>query len=313
MGRIKTKSKATLISVVGPTAVGKTRLAIEIAKAFDTVIISSDSRQFFRELNIGTAKPSPEELNQVEHYFINSLSIQDEYSVGKFEKDAITLLKKLFNQYSVVVMVGGSGLYCQAIWEGIDEMPKIDPAIRAELNDSYQKLGIKPLQIELQKSDPDYYLEVDQKNHVRLIRALEVIRSTGLKFSELRSKQHILSSRPFNMVNIGLEMERKLLYDRIDQRMDDMIENGLFEEAESFYENRYLNALRTVGYQEIFGYLSQEYDRDEAIRLLKRNSRRYAKRQLTWFKKNPSIQWFIKNESDDLIREVFGWIHSRIN
>jgi tRNA dimethylallyltransferase len=305
------QQKPVLISVVGPTAVGKTAVAIAIAKRFQTEIVSCDSRQFYRELEIGTAKPTAAELAEAKHHFINNLAITDYYSVGRFEQEAIQQLELLFQKHEVVVMVGGSGLYCQAIWKGIDDMPAVDDQVRAELNQLFEDQGIIPLQEELKASDPEYYDVVDKQNHARLIRALEVIRSTGKTFTSFRTGEK-LAERPFDMLHIGLEMDRERLYSRIDARMDQMIEDGLFEEAEKYHNVRHLNALRTVGYQEIYGYMEDEYDREEAIRLLKRNSRRYAKRQLTWFKKENTIHWFSMNDPVNGTEKIIDFISVRL-
>lgn len=292
------KDKKLLVSIVGPTAVGKTAVTIELAKAFNSEIISADSRQFYREMELGTAKPSSEELAQAPHHFINSLSVNEEYSVGQFEKDAISLLSNLFTKHNLVFMAGGSGLFVDAVCNGLDEFPDIKPEIRERLNETYAKQGIEPLQKALREMDPEYFAQVDINNPQRLTRALEVIESTGKPFSFFRKKES--KPRPFNTLRIGLEMDREKLYQRIDLRMDLMIEAGLFEEAERLYEYRSLNALQTVGYKEIFGYMDGEYDKTEAIRLLKRNSRRYAKRQLTWFRRNESVHWFQPNELDKM-------------
>lgn len=285
---------------MGPTAVGKTALGIEVAKHLGTVILSADSRQFYKEMEVGTAKPTPEEQAQVFHYFVNTLHIDEDYSVGKYEKDALVLLEKLFTDRSAVVMVGGSGLYVKAVCEGIDEMPEIDHSIRERLNEIYKKSGLEPLVKRLYTEDPEYAELVDLKNPQRVIRALEVIESSGNTYTSYRNAVADVN-RPFEIIRIGLEMPRDQLYHRIDKRMDMMIEAGLFEEAQSLYEKRHLNALQTVGYSEIFGYLEGEYDREEAIRLLKRNSRRYAKRQMTWFKKDTAINWFSTDRSNDIL------------
>lgn len=280
-----------LISIIGPTAIGKTAMGIEVAKKLRSEIISADSRQFYKEMEIGTAKPTADELGMIPHHFINTHSIEEYYSAGAFERDALHKLKKLFDKNSSVLMVGGSGLYVKAVWEGFDEMPEVDGSIRLELNDQFQKEGLESLLVELKLHDPDYYEQVDNRNHQRIIRALEVIRATNAKFSDFRKMKNV-EARPFEIVKIGLEMDRDKLNKRIDDRMDRMIEAGLFEEAEKFYPQRKLNALQTVGYKEIFDFLEGKYDREEAIRLLKRNSRRYAKRQMTWFKADKEIKWF---------------------
>jgi len=288
------------VILAGPTAVGKTALSIQLAKRFQTEIISADSRQFYTEMEIGTAKPTLEEMDGVVHHFINSHSIKDEYNVGKFEKDALQKLDVLFQQHDLVLVVGGSGLYVKALCEGIDDMPTIPSEIRQDLNAQYQQKGIEYLQTEVARCDPDYYEIVDQQNPQRLIRALELYRATGKNMSYYRAQENRVE-RPFNIIKIGLERPREELYDRINLRMDQMINEGLFEEAQKLYPFKSLNALQTVGYSEIFGYLDGEYDREEAVRLLKRNSRRYAKRQMTWFKRDSEFSWFSAGNKDQII------------
>ncbi|MDN3202561.1 tRNA (adenosine(37)-N6)-dimethylallyltransferase MiaA [Algoriphagus sediminis] len=296
------KPKKYLILIVGPTAVGKTSLSIKVAKNLQTEIISCDSRQFYCELEIGTAKPSQEELDQVPHHLINSRSIHENYDVKKFEQDALAILDKLYKSKNLVVMTGGSGLFADAITNGFDPIPEIPKEIREELIDQYERLGLKYLQDELLQADSEFMKVADIQNPNRLMRALEVFRGTGKPFSSFRNKA--LAKRNFETIQIGVEMERKALYDRINQRMDLMIDKGLFEEAEKFFPLRHLNALQTVGYSEVFGYLEGEYDREEAIRLLKRNSRRYAKRQMTWFKRNPKINWFEAGDEDGVLKYI---------
>lgn len=293
-----------LVSVVGPTAVGKTKFAIQLAREFNTEIISADSRQFYKEMEIGTAKPDSTELAEAKHHFINSHSITNYYNVGQFERDALILLDQLFEVHDVVIMVGGSGLFFKAIWEGFDEMPEVDLELRTVLNEQLEKEGLESLLEELKSKDPKYYEEVDRQNHQRVIRALEVIRSSGKPFSDYR-KGYQAKERPFTNLKIGLEMDRPVLFDRINLRMDLMIEQGLFEEAERLIEYRTHNALQTVGYSEIYGYLDGGYDREEAIRLLKRNSRRYAKRQMTWFKRDEQIEWMQPNDLNKAIRLIY--------
>lgn len=288
-----------LILVIGPTAVGKTELCLNLAKIFKTEILSCDSRQFYREMNLGTAKPSELELAEIKHHFINNLSIDESYDVRKFEQDAISLLDKLFTKHQVVIMTGGSGMFVDAVVDGMDEMPSIDTKVRETIIAEYEKKGLSYLQEEVVKVDPEYYRIVDQQNPQRLMRALEVWRGTGKTFSSFRSKKK--KTRDFQVIKIGLERDRAELYERIDQRMDQMIAQGLFEEAESLFDRRELNALQTVGYSEIFGYLEGKYDKQEAVRLLKRNTRRYAKRQFTWFRKDESIQWFHPDNQEDIL------------
>lgn len=295
-----------LLVIAGPTAVGKTEICLQLAEKFHTEIISSDSRQFYRETNVGTAKPSLAELELVQHHLINSLSIFDVYDVKKFERDAINLLDQLFEKHDVVIMTGGSGLYVDAICYGFDEIPDLDPNIRRGLISDFQRKGIQNLQFRLQQLDPVYYEMVDIHNPQRLMRALEVCIGTGKTYSSFRKKKK--NTRPFNIILIGLERDREELYQRIDSRMDGMIAEGIFEEAERLFPHRHLNALQTVGYSEIFGYLEGKYNKEEAVRLLKRNSRRYAKRQMTWFKKYDQMAWF--HPSD--LKGIGAFIESKI-
>lgn len=289
-----------LVVVVGPTAVGKTAVTIALAQQFSGQIISCDSRQFYREMEIGTAKPDPNELAQVSHHFIDSHSIDQSYDAGAFATDAEKLLEQLFQDNPVQFMVGGSGLYVRAFCEGLDDMPDIKPGLRAELNDQLEKEGLETLLSELKDTDPVYYEQVDRCNPQRVIRGLEVIRSTGVPYSQFRQggKKKV---HPFRLLKIGLEMDRSQLYERIDRRMDVMIEQGLFEEATRLYPYKDKNALQTVGYKEIFDHLDGQYDKAEAIRLLKRNSRRYAKRQMTWFNKDPEVRWFAPDQIDEIV------------
>ncbi|MEQ9403665.1 MAG: tRNA (adenosine(37)-N6)-dimethylallyltransferase MiaA [Cyclobacteriaceae bacterium] len=294
--------KPVLISVVGPTAVGKTSLAIKLAREFKTEIISADSRQFYKELNVGTAKPDTEELSLAKHHFIDSHTIESMYSAGEYGRDAQKLIAQLGKNNKIIIAVGGSGLYLRAIWEGFDEMPPIDPAVRKKLNIELEKSGPEGLLEELKREDSIYYAEVDKKNGQRIVRALEVIRGTGKTFSSFRQARE--NELDYDHIKIGLNMEREVLFERINNRMDNMIRNGLFSEAESLYAFRNHNALQTVGYSEIFNFMEEKYDKEEAIRLLKRNSRRYAKRQLTWFRKYEDIHWFKPSEYDDIIKFV---------
>ncbi|GAB2706148.1 tRNA (adenosine(37)-N6)-dimethylallyltransferase MiaA [Mucilaginibacter koreensis] len=286
----------TLISIAGPTASGKTALAIELAKHYHTVILSADSRQFYREMSIGTAKPTPDELAAAPHEFINSHSITESFNVGDFEQQGMALLNQLFQMHDVVIMVGGSGLYLKAIHEGFDDLPTVDPAIREALNHLYTESGIAPLQQQLQATDPVYYQQVDINNPQRLIRALEVIKSTGQPFSSLRKA--INKQRPFHIIKLAIDLPREVLYDRINHRVDIMMQEGLLEEVKSLLPYRHLNALNTVGYTELFDYLDGKTDLSSAIAAIKQNTRRFAKRQLTWFRRDDEIQWL--NKSEDL-------------
>ena len=291
-----------LVVIVGPTAVGKTAVSIRIAHHLKTEIISADSRQFFRQMSIGTAKPTKQELNSVPHYFIDSLEITEDYNAFRFESDVLKLLDELYKEKDVVIMTGGSGLYVQAVCEGIDLMPDIPAEIRNKWKNLYDQHGIVYLQEKLEEIDPDYFHEVDQSNPKRLIRALEIYDIEKKPFSSYR--KNTTRERPFNIIKIGLERDRVELYKRINLRMDEMIAEGLFEEARQLYPYRSKNALNTVGYKEIFNYFDADYDREEAVRLLKRNSRRYAKRQMTWFKKDPDITWFYPDQMQAMIEFI---------
>ena len=284
----------TLIVIAGPTAIGKTAAAIQLAQHFNTVIISADSRQFYREMSIGTAKPTTEELAAVQHYFINSHSIADSFTVADFEKQALELLDELFKTRDVVILVGGSGLYIKAICEGFDDIPSAEPEIREKLNLEFSEHGITYLQEKLKVADPEYYAEVDINNPQRVIRALEVFESTGKPFSSYRVSN--INKRPFNIIKIGLDMPRDILYERINRRVDNMIGQGLVDEAKTLLPQRHLNALNTVGYNELFDYFDGKTSLDSAIESIKQNTRRFAKRQLTWFRKDKDIHWFEANE-----------------
>jgi tRNA dimethylallyltransferase len=279
-----------LICIVGPTAIGKTSLSIAIANAFSTEILSADSRQFFKEMNIGTAVPTEAELHAAKHYFIQNKSIFDTYSVGDFEREAIELLTKLFQKHHIIVMVGGSGLYVDAVVNGLDDFPEVSPDIRAQLNKDLQISGIESLQHELKMADPQYFNEVDIENTQRVIRALEVIRSSGQPFSSFRKK--VRAQREFDTLYIGLTAERNVIYNRINHRVDQMMEAGLLDEAIALLPHRNLNALQTVGYRELFDHLEGKTSLDTAVEEIKKNTRRFAKRQGTWFRKNNQIHWF---------------------
>jgi len=274
----------SLIVVGGPTASGKTAFAIRLARHFGTAIVSADSRQFYREMNIGTAKPTEEELAQVPHYFINSLSIGQEYSVGDFERDALQVLGELFQKHEVVVLVGGSGLYIKALCEGLDEFPEVPPEARSAVEEEYRAKGLAFLQEELAQTDPDYYKQVDRQNPHRLIRAIAVYRASGRPFSSFRKANS--QARPFSPIYLQLHWPRRELYRRINRRVEQMVAAGLEAEARALYPRRQLAALQTVGYQEFFGYFDGAASREEAIALIQRNSRRYAKRQLTWHRRD---------------------------
>jgi len=291
----------TLISVVGPTAIGKTKLAIALAKEYQTSIISADSRQFFKEMKIGTAVPSLEELYTIPHYFIQHKSILELYSVGDFERDAIAIIEKLFQNNEVIVMVGGSGLYIDAVAKGLDNFPEVNPEIRINLNDKLEKEGIIALQEELKLTDPSYYKKVDSQNPHRLIRALEICIGTGKPYSSFLDKKK--SKRPFKIITVGVEADRELIYDKINQRVDVMMNEGLLEEVKTLLPYKHLNALQTVGYKELFMYFEDKCTLEFAISEIKKNTRRFAKRQLTWFRKNDSTIWMPHNATVPMILE----------
>ena len=279
----------TCIIIVGPTAVGKTAMAIQVAQHFSTSIISADSRQCFKELNIGVAKPSLEELQLVKHYFINSHSIKDTLNTAIFEQYALDKVKQIFAQHDVAVMVGGTGLYIKTFAHGIDELPVIKPAIRAQIVADYEWEGMEWLQKEVEKNDPLYFEKGETKNPQRLMRALEVKLSTGKSIIEFQTKPK--RNRDFNIIKIGLEIPREELYTRITSRIDMMMKNGLLNEVKSLVPYKALNALQTVGYRELFGHLIGDLSLQDAIEAIKINTRQYAKRQMTWFKKDDEVTW----------------------
>jgi len=289
----------TLIVIVGPTAIGKTSLAIDLAKHYQTEIISADSRQFFKEMSIGTAKPSEKELAEAPHHFINSHSITQLFSTGDFEVQALTLIEQLFTKHDVLVMVGGSGLYINAICNGLDDMPDIDLTIRERLNQQLANEGIEPIRKQLSELDPEYFAKVDQSNPQRMIRGLEVVLSTGQKLSSFLTSNK--KERPFNIIKIGLNTEREKLYHQINQRVDLMMGHGLVEEVKALEPHKELNALKTVGYAEIFDYLSGSIDLTTAVDKIKQNTRRFAKRQLTWFRKDTETTWFEPGDTANVI------------
>lgn len=279
-----------LIIIVGPTAVGKTAFGVRVAQRLNGEVLSADSRQFFREMTVGTAKPTPEEMQGVPHHFIDFLPLEAEMSAGDFEMMALEKLRDLFGKSPVAVMVGGSGLYIKALCEGMSDMPRAPKEIRDQLMTELEQEGLEKLLSELERKDPEYFAQVDPHNHQRVVRALEMIRHTEEPFSRFRTGEK--SRRNFEIIKIGLEMDREALYERINQRVDAMLKNGLKEEATRLYPKRHLNALQTVGYQEIFDFLDGQHRWEEAVRLIKRNTRRYAKRQMTWFKRDPDVKWF---------------------
>ncbi len=292
-----------LINLVGPTAIGKTSLAIKLAQHYHTEIISADSRQFFKEMRIGTAVPSKEELKAAPHHFIQHLSIEDEYSVGDFEKEAITELEEIFSTHKIAIMVGGSGLYTKSILEGLDHFPKVDPKLRKELNFIYKTKGIAPLQQQLKAVDPKYFQIAEIQNPHRIIRALEISLGSEKPYSYYLNQKK--PKRNFTPISIGLDAPRETIYERINQRVDLMVEEGLLEEAKKLFPKRKLNALNTVGYKELFAYFEGIHSLETAITEIKKNTRRFAKRQLTWFRKQENIQWFnFQTSSKEIINFI---------
>lgn len=299
-------STKTLILIVGPTGSGKTDLSIEVAERFRCPIISTDSRQFYRGIPIGTAQPEDEQLERVEHHFIASHSLEEDFNCGAYEVAALARLEELFLNHDVVVAVGGSGLYVKALTEGMDDLPEVDPTLRNTLQERLRGEGLEALAEELRRLDPAFYEVVDRKNPARVLRALEVCLATGKPYSSLRTGQR--RERPFSTIKIGTTMDRAILYDRINRRVDMMIEAGLEQEARAVYPLRHLNSLQTVGYREMFDYFDGIISRDEAIELIKRNSRRYAKRQLTWFGRDEQIEWFDPSDR----AKIMEYIDSKI-
>ncbi|WP_159024159.1 tRNA (adenosine(37)-N6)-dimethylallyltransferase MiaA [Formosa sp. L2A11] len=296
-----------LISIVGPTAIGKTALSIKLAKHFKTEIISADSRQFFKEMQIGTAAPTPEELSEAPHHYIHHKSIEDVYNVGTFEKEALHTLETLFKTHNTAIMVGGSGLYIDAITRGLDNFPKVDTNIRIALNAQLDSEGLKSLQEQLEQLDPKSFKTIAIDNPHRVIRALEICLGTGQPYSSFLNKNK--DSRTFKTITVGLKADREIIYDRINRRVDIMMEQGLLDEVKSLEDKQHLNALNTVGYKELFNYLKGEWTLDFAISEIKKNSRRFAKRQLTWFKRNENTLWF---DYETPIRTIIQDIESKI-
>lgn len=293
----------TLIAIVGPTAIGKTKRAIALAKHFHTEIISADSRQFYKEMRIGTAVPTNRELKEAPHHFIQHLSVEDSYSVGDFERDAMALLEDLFTKNDIVILVGGSGLYVDAVLYGLDDFPEVDPDIRADLNALHKKKGLVALQDKLRDLDLEYHKKVDLGNPHRLIRALEICISTGKPYSSFLGQQQ--AKRNFQFKLIGIDADREVIYDRINQRVNLMIEMGLVGEAKALLPKKHLNALQTVGYKELFAHFEGHLSLEGAIAEVKKNTRRFAKRQLTWYRKNNHIFWLDHLLSDsDFLAEV---------
>ena len=289
----------TLIVITGPTAVGKTQLCLDIARHFDIPIINADSRQIYKELSIGTAKPSAEDQLAVKHYFVSALSLQDYYSASLFESQVTDLLGTLFKTSDYALMAGGSMMYIDAVCDGIDDIPTIDDATRAIMKQRLADEGLEKLCEELQRLDPEYYEIVDRQNPKRVVHALEICTMTGRTYTSFRKREK--KARPFRIVKIGLNREREELYNRINARVDKMMQHGLLQEAENLYPQRDLNALNTVGYKEIFEYLNGRWSLDEAVERIKGNTRRYARKQLTWYKKDPQIRWFHPDQKKEII------------
>lgn len=288
--------------LIGPTAVGKTDTSIAVAQHFNTEIVSADSRQFFKEMTIGTAVPEPEQLAAVPHHFMQHLSIQDYYSSYDFEQDAIALAIRLFEKKDIVLLTGGSMLYIDAVCKGIDDIPTISSEIRDKVEADFQNKGLGHLQEQLKTLDPDFYQQIDLCNPKRVLHAVEVCLQAGKPYSQLRKNK--AKERPFQIVKIGLDRDRAELYSRINMRVDLMIAQGLEEEARELHPYKGVNALKTVGYKELFGYFEGSYDKQEAIRLIKRNSRHYAKRQLSWFRRDEETRWFHPQEIDKIIAYI---------
>lgn len=295
----------TLIIILGPTAIGKTSISIEAATLLNTEIISADSRQIFRELSIGTAVPDSQQLNIVKHHMVQNHSIHEYFSASNFEVEALEIISSIFEKKDYAIMTGGSMLYIDALCNGIDDLPTIDTDVRKNIIDRFEKEGLEPLRFELKKIDPEYYETSDIKNPKRVMHALEIFYMTGKKYSSLRTNTK--KQRDFNIVKIGLNTERKILHERINLRVDEMIKNGLVEEARSVYEFKNLNSLKTVGYKELFSYFENEIDLTTAIDLIKRNSRRYARKQLTWFNADPEIIWFDPADNN----KIFNFIKNK--
>ncbi len=291
-----------LLVIIGPTGVGKTELSLRIAENFGTEIVSADSRQLYANLKIGTAAPTPEELQRVPHHFIGTLQLTDYYSAAQYEEDALKLLDHLFQTKDVVILTGGSMMYVDAVCKGIDDIPTVDEETRKTLLERYEKEGLEQLCAELKLLDPDYYKIVDLKNHKRVIHALEICYMTGKTYTSFRTQEK--KTRPFRMIKIGLTRDREELYARINQRVDIMMEQGLLDEVKQVYPYRQLNSLNTVGYKELFNYLDGEWELPFAIDKIKQNSRIYSRKQMTWFKRDEEIRWFQPNQEEDILTYI---------
>jgi tRNA dimethylallyltransferase len=295
-------SKPTLLVILGPTGVGKTNISLRLSEHFACPIVSSDSRQFYRELKVGTAAPTEDQLNRVKHYFIGSHSIFDEYNAGQYEQDAMILLDELFQKHKIVLLVGGSMMYIDAICNGMDDIPTVDSETRSFWQKQYSDLGLEFIQNELRRLDPKHYEEVDLLNPKRIMHALEICSMTGKPYSVLRTGQR--KERPFNILKVGLNRPRPELYERINLRVEEMMNGGLLDEAKQFYEYRQLNTLNTVGYKELYEFMAGNWPLDFAVNMIKQDSRRYAKRQLTWFNRDEEIHWFHPNEEEKIMEFV---------
>lgn len=296
----------TLVVIVGPTGVGKTKAATEVAKHFRSEIVSADSRQIYRELHIGTAVPSRTELTVVKHHFIQTRSVCEPYNASQFENEALAFLENYFQYHSVAVMAGGSMMYIDALCKGIDDLPDIDKELRKSLIHQFESGGLDNLRLQLKKLDPEYYASADLKNPKRILHALEICLMTGKPYSSFRTETQ--KERPFRIIKVGLNCEREILYSRIDQRVDRMIEEGLVEEARSVYHLKHLNALNTVGYKELFAFFDGEIPFEKAIEQIKFNTHKYARKQLTWFRRDPEIRWF----EPEQVPEIIAFIHQTV-
>lgn len=294
----------TLIVITGPTAVGKTRLCIDLAKHFGIPIINADSRQIYKELKIGTASPTDEERHEVKHYFVGTLSLEDYYSASLYEQQVMALLGTMYKTHDYALMAGGSMMYIDAVCNGIDDIPTIDDETRKTMKRRLQEEGLECLCKELRQRDPEYYEIVDRQNPKRVVHALEICTMTGKTYTSFRKRER--KQRPFRIIKIGLNRERQELYDRINARVDEMMEKGFLEEAKGLYSQKYLNALNTVGYKELFGYFEGQWMLEEAIERIKGNTRRYARKQLTWYKKDEQIKWFHPDQEEDIINYILS-------
>jgi tRNA dimethylallyltransferase len=297
----------TLIVVLGPTGVGKSDVSLQLAKYFNSEIVSADSRQIYRELSIGTAVPSPEDLKAIPHHLIQTRSVLDYYNVSEYESEALKCIESLFEYKNPLILTGGSMMYVDTICKGIDEIPTVDPEIRKQVIDWYERNGIEALRQRLSEVDPDYFAIVDQNNPKRMLHAVEIYQMTGNPISTFR--KNTVKERPFRILKIGINQERGKLYDRINKRVDRMMEAGLLEEVKSVYAYRDLNSLNTVGYKELFPYLDGLYSIDEAVDLIKRSSRKYARKQLTWFRRDTEITWF----EPEQIQEIISFTEKKLN